>query len=1079
MNSLILSRTVLTAAAFLSITLKGQVISVTSGDWNNPSVWSPPGVPDFNAGPISISHSITIPNGYSVDVDQLSITSGGTLVVQAGGNIRILNGSGVDLTITGSGQISVSGIVECADGATFAGTSASNTIFNSGGTYRHMYTSTEGVIPLATWLDGANLEISGFNTTIVASASGNWSQAFANVVINCTALNSRGVLFQGLLNNARNLLIQSTGSNGWVELTRGQTATLNISGDLIVTNQSRLYVTSGGNVTLNIGNDFIFNSTALFGSYTATTGTSVINIGRDFLMNAPGGLLRVAINAGSGQTTFNITRHFNLIAGKLEEFAPSGLGTINFTAPGTHVFHNSGQILNTFNYYVGPSATVDLGTSPLTGDGIFTLDGTIIVRSTSSSGAISSTATAGNIQLPLSNRIYNSGSTIIYEGTSGQTISSGHPSVSGVQTVFNNSVGVTLVNNITFGGNVVLQSGSLNMGSYSITMQGPNWLANGGSLNYGLSGTVTFNGSTNIGGSSIPSFRHIIVSSSSVCTLVNHLNLFGDITIQTGGTFNTSTYELRLTGNPTQTISANGASVHNITINKTGGNVVLNSALSLTGVLKFISSTNLITNNYLTIRSTNDKPAADGSIAALPAGAIITGDVTVERYFGAADNVDRFISSPISNASVAQLQDDFAVTGNFTGTSFPCTGCLNNGASLRWYDETVINAPFKSGYKPTPVSGGSNSELLIPGVGYDTYMWNGVSPIVWDVTGTINRGTINFTVSHTPSSPPIPTDDGWNLVGNPYPSAIQWNNGSGWSRTNIDPTVWVWDVVAKIWRSFNYNTMLGNLTDGIIALGQAFWVYVPSPGPASMSINEAAKSTMGSGSYYRSIGTSQYPYLSILVQGGGSEDEAFILLSNDVTADFNSGIDAPKLRTGQESLSLGLVAENRIYGHLGINPTSSSTFYIPIDFRAEEGNYRFTINTHNWDIPVYLIDLKYQSKWSLSEAKNVSFYFTSNDIIQGRFVLTNDINALHEERNHLVKAAAYPNPAFDYIFIPNISSVNSLSVMDVRGILHDEKITYSETEEGVKVDVSKLSAGTYLIRILKNSDYAIIRFIKL
>lgn len=246
--------------------------------------------------------------------------------------------------------------------------------------------------------------MTGYNNTIIASNAGNWSQSFANVVINCSALNNRGVLFQGLLNNMQNLIVQSTGSNGWVELTRGQTATINISGDLTVSNAARLYITSGGNVTLNVANDFKFTSTALFGSYTATTGICVMNIGRDFIMNAPGGLLRVAINAGSGQTTMNIGRDFLLSAGKLEEYAPSGLGVINFTASGIHVFQNTGQILNTFNYYIGPNATVDLGTSPLTGDGTFTLDGTVIVRSLSSSGAISTSSTAGNIQLPLANR---------------------------------------------------------------------------------------------------------------------------------------------------------------------------------------------------------------------------------------------------------------------------------------------------------------------------------------------------------------------------------------------------------------------------------------------------------------------------------------------------------------------------------------------------------------------------------------------------------------------------------------------------------------------------------------------------
>ena len=55
--------------------------------------------------------------------------------------------------------------------------------------------------------------------------------------------------------------------------------------------------------------------------------------------------------------------------------------------------------------------------------------------------------------------------------------------------------------------------------------------------------------------------------------------------------------------------------------------------------------------------------------------------------------------------------------------------------------------------------------------------------------GTVS-GTefMTLPVQHTPSGF---DGGGWNLVGNPYPSAIQWGP-SGWDRTNVDATVHVW-----------------------------------------------------------------------------------------------------------------------------------------------------------------------------------------------------------------------------------------------------------------------------------------------
>lgn len=1052
-----------------------QVTSVSDGNWNNPSTWNPSVVPDFNSGTIQIQHNVSVPNGFSVMVDEVIVQSGGKLTVLSGGTLQVVDGSGTDLQLLGSAQMDVYGSFICSHGATLAGTTAANTTFRSGSLYRHLYTTTEGAIPLATWQSGSTVEIAGYNNTMVASASGNWSQSFSNVVINCTALNNRGVLFQGLLNNMENLTIQSTGNNGWVELTRGQTATIYIARDLTVSGSSRLYLTSGGNVVVYIGRDFLFTSTSVFGSYTATTGVCVLNIGRDFIMNASGGGLRVAVNAGAGQTTFNINRNFSILAGRLEESAPNGLGIINFVAPGDHIFQNSGQILNTFNYYVGPAATLNLGTSALTGDGTFTLDGTIIVGSTSSSGAISTSSTAGNIQLPLANRIYNPNSTIIYGGTSVQAIGAAHPSGSGVHTVINNSAGVNMISDLTFGGNVTLQAGSLNMGTYKITMNGGNWLTNGGTLNYGTSGQVTFGSTTNVGGTTIPAFRHVIVSGT--VNLTNHINIFGDLTIQPGASFNTSSFELRFTGNPNQTLSANGASINRITINKTGGSLILSSQLDLTGTLQFISPTNLITNNFLTLRSTNDQPAQDGNIAALPAGATISGNVTVERYFQTADNVDRFISSPISNASVAQLQDDFAVTGNFTGTSFPCTGCLNNGASLRWYDETVTGPPFKNGYKPFPAPGGSNSETLVPGVGYDTYMWNGVTPIVWDVTGTINRGTIHFSVSHTPSSPPIPTDDGWNLVGNPYPSAIQWNDGPGWSRTNIDPTVWVWDVVGKIWRSYNYNTMLGNLTNGIIALGQAFWVYVPNPGTATMSINESAKSTVGSGSYYRTGPAFTYPYVRIHISKDQYYDDAFILWHDDATPAFDSGIDAPKLRTGQEYVSLSLVGENRLYGHYALNDLTSY-LEIPLNIQGEEDVYQLSVEVMNFPTGLYLVDRLQRLYWPLEKVRNITFHLRGGSE-NFRFAITNQPDVLVAPvQQEAVSVEIYPNPSSDYFRIATDEEILFVELVSVSGLTYRPVFTKHPEQGTTSVDIRNLQPGVYIVKLFLKNSVHISRILK-
>ena len=77
--------------------------------------------------------------------------------------------------------------------------------------------------------------------------------------------------------------------------------------------------------------------------------------------------------------------------------------------------------------------------------------------------------------------------------------------------------------------------------------------------------------------------------------------------------------------------------------------------------------------------------------------------------------------------------------------------------------------------------------------------------------------------------------DGFNLVGNPYPSAIVWYEGSGWERTNVATSIWInvantagdasFAVYNKTGPSeVNWTSNIGDDL-GFIAQTQAFWVY--------------------------------------------------------------------------------------------------------------------------------------------------------------------------------------------------------------------------------------------------------------
>lgn len=100
----------------------------------------------------------------------------------------------------------------------------------------------------------------------------------------------------------------------------------------------------------------------------------------------------------------------------------------------------------------------------------------------------------------------------------------------------------------------------------------------------------------------------------------------------------------------------------------------------------------------------------------------------------------------------------------------------------------------------------------------------------------------------------IEADQGWNLVGNPTASALDWT-ASGWTKANLSNTIYVWDPSANSGAG-DYlvsNGSSGNLPDDRIAPWQAFWVQATAAAPALSFTNDVK--TTGEASFLKSLPT--------------------------------------------------------------------------------------------------------------------------------------------------------------------------------------------------------------------------------
>ena len=217
--------------------------------------------------------------------------------------------------------------------------------------------------------------------------------------------------------------------------------------------------------------------------------------------------------------------------------------------------------------------------------------------------------------------------------------------------------------------------------------------------------------------------------------------------------------------------------------------------------------------------------------------------------------------------------------------------------------------------------------------------------------------------------------DGWNLIGNPFPSAIEWN--TNWTTNNIDASIYVYDGTTGQYLTWNRNLATGTMASGDIPPSQGFWVKANGSSPSiTIPHSERVHSSQG---FYKSGSIKET--IEISVKGNGHSDKLLVNFNSSATIDFDSEFDAYKLR--------GLAEAPQIYTNAkGTDLTINSLplkpkVIIPMGFEAgSEGEY--TIRVKDADLiseyaKLYLEDKLLDQLILLSEENVYNFYATVDD----------------------------------------------------------------------------------------------------
>jgi len=331
-------------------------------------------------------------------------------------------------------------------------------------------------------------------------------------------------------------------------------------------------------------------------------------------------------------------------------------------------------------------------------------------------------------------------------------------------------------------------------------------------------------------------------------------------------------------------------------------------------------------NGNITLLSNSTKTAriAQGT------GNYITGNVKVQRYIPESARRWRFVSSPVSNATLEDWRDEIFITGPGTGTSigtinsngFDATA--NNAAGVYWYNEALTSGDLNTGWTiPTNTAHvlgtGRGYRLFVRGDRSDINRITNANPnqnaVTIDVIGPVNKGDITMPVTFTNSG--NINNDGWNLIGNPYPSPFNWktfhetgrSGNSGTNYTNIEPTIWVLDPVENTYKFYNTLSSEGTIADGILSESQGFWVKATGPG-ASITFKESFKVDDAPTQLFKTIAGGAFKIK--LMRDALNADDLLIKYMNGSTKHFDA-YDVVKLSSpiivsawGNDSIHLAL-----------------------------------------------------------------------------------------------------------------------------------------------------------------------------
>lgn len=535
--------------------------------------------------------------------------------------------------------------------------------------------------------------------------------------------------------------------------------------------------------------------------------------------------------------------------------------------------------------------------------------------------------------------------------------------------------------------------------------------------------------------------------------------------------------------------------------------VTVNSSSTTT----LAAASGMTTNGVFTVNGTftsqtpADETVGGSLITNTGAGAVTgTGTININRFFK-VNGRWQYISVPMTNQQ-SDLFTEHTTSGNYNPNLYSYNEAFDQTALSDPNNTNYSNYDYASGYNFwqawTQVQAAAGSPVtLSPGVGYICYNEGDLNTVF--TTGVGNPDRLNHDASYSPAVGYTLNDntggagdfyDGWNLIGNPYQSALDWDDAS-WTRTNISNTVYLWDG-----DNGNYVYHYRNSDDHISGIGQtlnsdanaryipamqSFMVKATAANP-SLTVPASARVHNDNQMYKANNDVADFDYVKLqIANSNGIYDQTLVRVIDD--AQILSEIDDydayKAFATTPELPQISSLIDNSgAQTPLAINS-------LPIDFETEyqiiplsvvtkqSGDYTFTapeiytkyLNTF------YLVDESNDQVIYIDLLKNPQYtVFIEEGEYRDRFFLlanynsTNNFDDVFVNKSSDIKVHSYNK--FLYLSIANIDDLNgTVYLYDALGRCVFSEIATSTYNE---FDLNNLQTGTYIVEY--NTDNKVV-----